>query len=107
VVDPSYRANSGADEIEDRYVAAPVRSGWRIWRARLSLLAVMARGLTAFLTYTTVAAFCDVAGLHVPGVDSLRGLVLAAFALLMPLGAFVRFLYVYRRGGIPRRQQLL
>lgn len=107
VVDSWYRANSGAEEIEDRYVAAPVRAGWRVWRARFSLLAVMARGLTAFLTYTTVAAFCDVAGFHPAGIASLRALVLSAFALLMPLGALVRFLYVYRRGGIPRRQQLL
>ena len=107
VVDSWHRANAGAEEIEDRYVAAPVRSGWRVWRARLSLLAVMARGLTAFLTYTAVAAFCDAYGLQPAGVASLRTLVLAAFALLMPLGAFVRFLYVYHRGGIPRRQQLL
>jgi phosphatidylglycerophosphate synthase len=107
VVDAWYRANSGADEIEDRYVEAPDRSGWRLWRGRLSLLAVMARGLTAFLTYTVVAAFADAANVHVAGISSFRGLVLAAFAVLMPLGALVRFFYVYRRGGIPRRQQLL
>jgi phosphatidylglycerophosphate synthase len=107
VVDSWYRANSGADEIEDRYVAAPDRSGLRIWKSRAKLLAVMARGLTAFLTYTAVAAFVDAAGIRVAGTGTLRGLVLAAFAVLMPVGAFVRFLYVYHRGGIPRRQQLL
>jgi phosphatidylglycerophosphate synthase len=107
VVDAWYRANSGADEIEDRYVAAPARSGFRIWKSRAKLLAVMARGLTAFLTYTAVAAFVDTAGLRIAGIPSLRGAILAAFAVLMPLGALVRFLYVYHRGGIPRRQQLL
>jgi hypothetical protein len=38
---------------------------------------------------------------------SWRGVVLCAFAALMPTGAIVRFLYVYQRGAIPRRQQLL
>jgi phosphatidylglycerophosphate synthase len=107
VVDSWYRANSGGQEIEDRYVAAPDRSGFRIWKSRAKLLAVMARGLTAFLTYTAFAAFADAANVRIAGVDSFRGLVLAAFAVLMPLGALVRFLYVYHRGGIPRRQQLL
>ena len=108
VVDSWYRANSGAAEVEDRYVAAPVRAGWRVWRGRLSLLAVMARGLTAFLTYTAAATVLD-ATVAFPGtaIGSYRALVLWAFALLMPLGALARFLYVYRRGGIPRRQQLL
>jgi phosphatidylglycerophosphate synthase len=107
VVDSWYRANSGAAAIEDRYVAAPVRSGWGVWRGRLSLLAVMARGLTAFLTYTAVAAFVDARLASPAAVGSARALVLWAFALLMPLGAVTRFVYVYRRGDIPRRQQLL
>ena len=107
-VDCWYRANSGAPEIEDRYVAAPDRSGWRVWKSRLSLLAVMARGLTAFLTYTAFAAFLDAYGLvAVPVFGSTRALILVAFALLMPIGAVARFFYVYQRGGIPRRQQLL
>jgi phosphatidylglycerophosphate synthase len=107
-VDCWYRANTGAPEIEDRYVAAPERSARQIWKSRLSLLAVMARGLTAFLTYTVVAAFADASGLvAVPVFGSVRALVLLAFALLLPVGAVVRFLYVYHRGGIPRRQQLL
>jgi len=107
-VDCWYRANTGAPEIEDRYVAAPDRCGWRAWRGRLSLLAVMARGLTAFLTYTVVCAFVDAGALvTVPVFGSTRAVVLAAFALLMPLGAVARFFYVYNRGGIPRRQQLL
>ncbi len=107
-VDCWYRANTGATEIEDRYGAAPDRRGWRVWRRRFSLLAVMARGLTAFLTYTVVCAFLDS---HAVGAVSVfgttRGLVLAAFAILMPVGAVARFFYVYHRGGIPRRQQLL
>jgi phosphatidylglycerophosphate synthase len=108
VVDSWYRANSGAGEIEDRYVAAPERSGARVWQGRLSLLAVMARGLTAFLTYTAVAAVLDAsAPAPLAAVGSYRAAILWAFALLMPLGAFARFVYVYRRGGIPRRQQLL
>ena len=106
-VDCWYRATfGGGDEPEDRYVAAPERRGWRLWRGRLSLLAVMARGLTAFLTYTTIAAFLDAL---MPGAAALsfRGVVLWAFAGLMPLGALARFLFIYRRGAIPRRQQLL
>jgi len=107
VVDCWYRANTGAPEIEDRYVAAPaVRSAWRVWRSRIALLTVMVRGLTAFLTYTVVAAFLDAAGVGI-GIGSMRGLVLAAFAILLPLGALLRFLYVFRHGAIPRRQQLL
>src|SRR5581483_4450204 len=42
-----YRANAGGGELEDRYVPAPDRSGWRRWRGRLSLLAVMLRRLAA------------------------------------------------------------
>jgi phosphatidylglycerophosphate synthase len=106
-VDCWYRANTGAAEIEDRYVAAPVRTARRVWRGRLSLLAVMARGLTAFLTYTAVAAFLDATASFPTAAGSYRAIVLWAFAGLMPLGALVRFLYIYRRGGIPRRQQLL
>jgi len=107
-VDCWYRANTGAPEVEDRYVAAPDRAGWRVWRSRLSLLAVMARGLNAFLTYTTICAFLDARALvPVPLFGSTRALILWAFALLMPIGAVARFFYVYSRGGIPRRQQLL
>jgi phosphatidylglycerophosphate synthase len=107
-VDCWYRATFGGGEPEDRYVAAPVRRGWRRWRGRLSLLAVMARGLTAFLTYTTAAAFLDALA-HVPPTPpgSFRAVVLWAFAGLMPLGALARFLLIYRYGAIPRRQQLL
>ena len=68
----------------------------------------MVRGLTAFLTYTAVAAALDAAvafPFAAPG--SYRALALWAFAPLMPIGAVGRFLYVYRRGAIPRRQQLL
>ena len=107
-VDCWYRANAGAPEIEDRYVAAPTRSRLGRWRGRLALAAVMVRGLTAFLTYTAVAAALDAAvafPFAAPG--SYRALVLWAFAPLMPIGAVGRFLYVYRRGVIPRRQQLL
>src|SRR5262249_21133273 len=107
-VDCWYRANTNAPEIEDRYVAAPDRSGLHVWKSRLSLLAVMSRGLTAFLTYTVACAFVDASHLVVlPLLASTRALVLLAFALLMPLGAVVRFFYIYTRGGIPRRQQLL
>lgn len=109
-VDSWYRANSGATEeaIEDRYVAAPARTGWRLWRGRAKLLAVMSRGLTAFLTYTTLAAFLDAAALlPIPPAGSYRALVLCAFAVLMPLGAVARFILIYRSGAIPRRQQLL
>ena len=101
-------ANTGAPEVEDRYVAAPARSGWAVWKGRLSLLAVMARGLNAFLTYTTICAFLDAyVLLTTPVFGSTRAAVLWAFALLMPIGALARFFYVYSRGGIPRRQQLL
>ena len=107
-VDCWYRANAGAPEIEDRYVAAPSRSAWGRWRGRLALLAVMVRGLTAFLTYTAVAAVLDAAiSFPLAGPGSWRALVLWAFAPLMPIGAVGRFLYVFRRGAIPRRQQLL
>jgi phosphatidylglycerophosphate synthase len=103
-----YRANAGRgardDELEDRYVAAPAVRRW--WK-RLALLGAMARGLTAFLTYTVVAAGLDAAGVPAPLGGSHRLLVLAPFAVLMPLGALVRFLFVYRRGAIPRRQQLV
>jgi phosphatidylglycerophosphate synthase len=103
-----YRANPGAPEVEDRYVAAPERSTTRRWLGRMRLLAVMARGLTAFLTYVLIATIVDAAGLGaLPGVGSTRGLVLWAFAPLMLLGALARFLYIYRLGAIPRRQQLL
>jgi hypothetical protein len=65
----------------------------------------MARGLTAFLTYTAAAAFLDVL---VPGTaPTFRTVVLWAFAGLMPLGAVARFVLIYRHGAIPRRQQLL
>jgi len=98
-----YRATAGErpagdGELEDRYVVAPDRTGWRWWRGRLALLAVMVRGLTAFLTYTAVAAFVD---------PTWRPAVSGAFAALFPLAAFGRFLLVYRRGAIPRRQALL
>jgi phosphatidylglycerophosphate synthase len=109
VVDSWYRANAGASaEIEDRYVAAPTHGRLRRWRGRLALLAVMVRGLTAFLTYTVMAAALDATGaLAAPVGGSWRALVLATFAVLMPAGALARFLYTYRRGAIPRRQQLL
>jgi phosphatidylglycerophosphate synthase len=108
-VDSWYRANAGAPaEVEDRYVEAPERSAAGRWRGRLRLLLVMSRGLTAFLTYIACASVID---RYVPAVRPLVGstqaLVLWAFAVLMPLGALVRFVYVYRRGEIPRRQQLL
>src|SRR5262245_51352199 len=75
-VDCWYRANTGAPEIEDRYVAAPDRSGWHVWKSRFSLLAVMARGLTAFLTYTVACAFIDAHHLiAVPVFGSTRALV--------------------------------
>jgi phosphatidylglycerophosphate synthase len=109
-VDCWYRANSGVSaeaEVEDRYVEAPTRSGMRRLRGQLSLLAVMVRGMTAFLTYTAVAAFVDASAAPATLLGSWRGLVLVAFAALMPVGAIVRFLYVYQRGAIPRRQQLL
>jgi hypothetical protein len=68
----------------------------------------MSRGLTALLTYTTIAALLDASGVPAPaGAGSLRLVVLAPFAVLMPLGALARFLWVYRYGAIPRRQHLL
>ncbi len=102
-----YRANPTAAELEDRYVAAPTRSAGRRWVGRLRLLAVMARGLTAFLTYVTIAAFADVLLPSVMPGGSARVLVLWLFAPVMLLGAVTRFLYIYRVGAIPRRQQLL
>jgi phosphatidylglycerophosphate synthase len=107
-VDAWYRANTGATEVEDRYVAAPTRSAAGRWRGWLAIFAVMVRGLTAFLTYTAIAAALDATALlPAPIGGSWRALVLAAFAVFMPVGALVRFLYTYRRGVIPRRQQLL
>jgi len=107
-VDCWYRANTGAADVEDRYVAAPRRAGLRRWRGRLSLFAVMVRGLTAFLTYTAAATVLDaVSRFPMAAIGSYRALVLWVFAFLMPLGALARFLYTYRRGAIPRRQQLL
>ena len=109
VVDCWYRANTGAqEEVEDRYVEAPTRSGWGVWKGRLALLAVMLRGLTGFLTYMTLGAFLDAAATFpIAAIGSYRALVLWAFAPLMPLGAIARFVYVFRRGAIPRRQPLL
>jgi phosphatidylglycerophosphate synthase len=107
-VDCWYRANTGAADVEDRYVAAPRRAGLRRWRGRLAILAVMVRGLTAFLTYTAAATVLDaVSRFPMAAIGSYRALVLWVFAFLMPLGALARFLYTYRRGAIPRRQQLL
>jgi phosphatidylglycerophosphate synthase len=107
-VDCWYRANAGTAEVEDRYVAAPGHAALRRWRGRLALFAVMVRGLTAFLTYTAVATVLDaVSTFPVAAIGSYRALVLWVFAFLMPLGALARFLYTYRRGAIPRRQQLL
>jgi len=103
-----YRANSGAEDVEDRYVVAPDRSRAARWRAWLRLAAVMSRGLTAFLTYTAIAAVADtVFPRALPGVGTYRGLVLWAFAPMSVLSALARIFYVYRRGAIPRRQQLL
>jgi len=48
-----------------------------------------------------------VATFPMAAIGSYRALVLWVFAFLMPLGALARFLYTYRRGAIPRRQQLL
>jgi phosphatidylglycerophosphate synthase len=104
-VDCWYRANAGAPELEDRYVAPPPPGRRRRWRSRVALALVMSRGLTAFLTYTALAAAADAA--HLLGDGGARALVVRAFALVMPLGALLRFLWVYRRGAIPRRQQLL
>ena len=71
-------------------VATYVRTLWAtVWVSVLSTL------LTIAVAFPFAA----------PG--SYRALVLWAFAPLMPIGAVGRFLYVYRRGAIPRRQQLL
>jgi phosphatidylglycerophosphate synthase len=103
-----YRANVGTPDIEDRYVAAPNRVGWQRWRGRLALALAMSRGLTAFLTYTAAAGFLDAAGFAPPtSGGNYRALVVWLFAVLMPLGAVSRFVYIYCRGVIPRRQQLL
>jgi phosphatidylglycerophosphate synthase len=108
VVDCWYRANTGATEVEDRYVEAPERGGLRRWRGRAALLAVMVRGLTAFLTYMALATFLDAwFTFPIAAIGSYRALILWLFAPIMPLGALARFAYVYRRGAIPRRQQLL
>jgi phosphatidylglycerophosphate synthase len=107
-VDCWYRANSGAAEVEDRYVAAPARPARRVWLGRAKLAAVMARGMTAFLTYTVVAGLLDARwAFPVPAIGSFRAAVLWAFAPTMVAGAVARFLYVYYRGSIPRRQALL
>lgn len=103
--DTWYRANPGRAELEDRYVAAPARSAARRWRGRLALAAAMSRGLAAFLVYIAGGALLEAAGVVAPGAARL--VVLAVFAASMPLGALVRFLWIYRRGAIPRRQQLL
>jgi len=67
----------------------------------------MARGLTAFLTFTLVAAFLDETwAFPVDAIGSFRAAVLWAFAPTTLLGAVARFIYVYRLGAIPRRQQL-
>jgi hypothetical protein len=89
-------------------VEAPARSAGERWRGRLRLLLVMARGLTAFLTYVAAATGFDrLAPGRVPVFGSAHAAVLWIFAVLMPVGALVRFVYVYHRGAIPRRQQLL
>jgi len=107
-VDCWHRANAGAAEVEDRYVAAPDRSAAKRWLGRIKLLAVMARGITAFLTFTLVAAILDtVVAFPVEGIGSFRAAVLWAYAPMMVLGAVARFFYIYYRGSIPRRQQLL
>jgi len=103
-----YRANAGRANIEDRYMAAPERDGWARWRGRLSLAAVMSRSLESFLGYTVVAAFLDEAGIVVPWIAcTYRVLLVWLCAFSMPVGALARFLYVYSRGSIPRRQHLL
>ncbi len=107
-VDCWHRAIGGTQEVEDRYVAAPDRTTWRCWLGRVRLLAVMLRGLTAFLTYTAIAAFLDTAWTFpVAAIGSFRAAVLWAFAPILLGGAVARILYVYNRGEIPRRQQLL
>jgi phosphatidylglycerophosphate synthase len=107
-VDCWHRANAGAPDVEDRYVAAPSRSAWRIWLGRIRLLAVMVRGLTAFLTYMAIAAFLDAYWTFpISVIGSYRAAVLYAFTPLLLVGAVARFAYIYTRGAIPRRQQLL
>jgi phosphatidylglycerophosphate synthase len=107
-VDCWYRANAGEEDVEDRYVVAPERSAAARWKAWLRLAAVMSRGLTAFLTYTAVAAVADALWpAALPLVGTYRGLVLWAFAPVSVLGALARVVYVFQRGAIPRRQQLL
>ncbi len=107
-VDCWYRANSGAVEVEDRYVEAPARSARGVWFGRAKLLAVMARGMTAFLTYTVIAGFLDAQwAFPLAAIGSFRAAVLWLFAPTMIAGAIARFLYVYYRGSIPRRQALL
>src|SRR5439155_680111 len=69
--------------------------------ASLSPLAVVA-GLLAYHLHVLLDYVAgEVARCR--GETSVRG----AYAPLMPLGAVARFLYVFRRGAIPRRQQLL
>jgi phosphatidylglycerophosphate synthase len=107
-VDCWYRANSGAPEVEDRYVEAPARSFRGVWFGRAKLLVVMARGMTAFLTYTVIAGFLDsMWAFPMASIGSFRAAVLWIFAPTMIAGAIARFLYVYFRGSIPRRQALL
>lgn len=103
-----YRANAGVPDLEDRYMAAPERRPLRRWLGWCALALVMSRGLSAFLAYITAAAFLDAARLAAPlGAASYRALVVWIFAAVMPLGALARFFYIYFRGSIPRRQQLL
>jgi phosphatidylglycerophosphate synthase len=107
-VDCWYRANAGVSGVEDRYVAGPDRSARQRWLGRAKLLMVMVRGLTAFLTWTTVAAVLDARWTFpIEAIGSFRAAVLMGFTPVLLMGAVVRFLYVYIRGSIPRRQQLL
>ena len=103
-----YRANTGTADIEDRYMAAPERGLLRRWLGWFALALVMSRSLPAFLAYVTGGAVFDALGFAAPAsAQSYRALVVWLFAGLMPLGALARFLYVYWRGTIPRRQHLL
>lgn len=108
-VDCWHRANAGSvEEVEDRYVAAPERGAFGRWVGRLKLLAVMLRGMTAFLTYIVIATALDATVVFpIEAIGSFRAAVLWAFAPIMIVGAVARFMYVYFRGDIPRRQQLL
>jgi phosphatidylglycerophosphate synthase len=108
-VDCWHRAVGGdAGDVEDRYVEAPQRTTSQLWLGRAKLLAVMLRGLTAFLTYTALAAFLDAVWVFpVEAIGSYRAAILWAFAPVLLGGAIVRIIYVYTRGEIPRRQQLL